>query len=147
MGIIPGRGPSHEPTYINNHPTRFKILELARKKPPKKNNRNPESEKKKKKKERTSTRRRTRPAVTHCDPASNAKNAASYIHGEDYQYWAPLTFSTDAGSGAPAPALASVSICNTVLSVGVGFCTAFLRFRWFAAESQGQSGCLAADGD
>ena len=45
MGIIPGRGPSHEPTYINNHPTRFKSSH--EKNPPKKNNRMPGKEKEK----------------------------------------------------------------------------------------------------
>jgi endo-1,4-beta-xylanase len=40
--------------------------------------------------------------ATDCSPASNAKNAASYVHGNDFQYWVPLQFSAN-GNGSVVP--------------------------------------------
>ena len=38
--------------------------------------------------------------ASNCVDSSKARNAAGYVHGDDYQYWAPLEFEAD-GSIAP----------------------------------------------
>jgi hypothetical protein len=43
-----------------------------------------------------------RPDASNCVASSKARNAPGYVHGDDYQYWAPLQFEAD-GNIAPLP--------------------------------------------